>query len=114
MGENKGPKQMMQRNIVAAPLPVAAFHSTSRCFHPPCFVSLLFDELTAAPRQMGHKEKNMIPHDTSDLTHQRKGAEGTDGVPMDERLTTLTGRFLVVSYYGMGWQSGSVMVRGGW
>ena len=54
----------------------------------------------------------MIPRDTSDLAHRRKGTEGTDGVPMDGRLPKLARRFLVVSYYGMGWRSGSAMVRG--
>ena len=57
MGGNKGPKQMIQCNIVAAPMPPAAFRGASRCFPPPCFVSLPFGELAAAPRQMGLKEK---------------------------------------------------------
>ena len=54
----------------------------------------------------------MIPRDISDLTRQRKGTEGTDGVPMGVRLPKLARMFLVVSYYGMGWRSGSAMVRG--
>ena len=65
-----------------------------------------------APRQMGLKEKNMIPRDTSGLTHRQKGTEGTNGVPMNGRLPKLAGRFLVVLYYGTGRQSGSTMVRG--
>ena len=54
----------------------------------------------------------MILRGTSELTHGRKGTEGADRVPIDGRLPKLAGRFLVVSYYGMGWQSGSAMVRG--
>ena len=82
-GDKKGPKQMMKRNIIAAPMPTAAFRGTSRCFPPPCFVFLPFDELTAAPRQMGlKKKKNMIPLDTSGLTQRQKDTEGTDGVPI--------------------------------
>ena len=46
----------------------------------------------------------MILRVTSDLTHRRKGTEGTDGVPMDRRLPKISGRFLVVSYYDMAWR----------
>ena len=42
---------MMQRNIAAALMPAAAFRGASRCFPTPCFVSLPFGKLTAAPRQ---------------------------------------------------------------
>ena len=105
---------MMQRSIVAAPMPAAAFRGANRCFSPLCFVSLSFGEPTAAPRQMRLQEKIIILHNRTDATYQQKGTEGTDGVPMEGRLPKLAGRFLVV-WYSSAWAGGPGalhMVRG--
>ena len=90
---------MMQRSIVAAPLPVAAFRGANRYFSPLCFVSLPSDELTEARHLLRvSRSKNVILRDRKELTHRRLGAGGTGGVSMAGGLPKLAGRFLVVVF----------------
>ena len=58
--QNKGPKQMMQRSIVAALMPAAAFCRAGSYFPPLCFVSLPSDELMEARRLLRLQEQKCI------------------------------------------------------
>ena len=93
--QNKGPKQMMQRSIVAAPMPAAAFRRAASYFPPLAFVSLPSGELTEARHLLRvSRSKNVIRRDRKELTHRRLGAGGTGGVSMAGGLPKLAGRFL--------------------